>query len=89
MRVSYEWDAGKGAVNARKHGVHFADAVGVFEDPSALTVPDEHPTEERWLTLGTDYLGRILVLSYTIRGEAIRLISARKATARERKEYER
>ena len=87
--MSYEWDAGKGAANARKHGVHLADAVGVFEDPMALTVPDDHPTEERWLSLGMDFLGRVLVVSYTMRGEVIRLISARKATARERTEYEK
>lgn len=86
--MPFEWDAGKARANLTKHGIEFPDAVGVFEDERALTVPDEHPTEERWTTIGADFLGRILVVSYTFRGETIRLISARKATSREQKEYE-
>jgi uncharacterized DUF497 family protein len=72
-----------------KHGVDFADAVGVFEDPLALTIEDQdNPDENRWLTLGTDFLGRLLVVVYAYRGEAIREISARKATKKERDCYE-
>ena len=75
-------------MNVRKHRVDFADAVGVFEDERALTIPDLHPDEERFATIGMDFLGRILVVSFTYRGQNIRLISARKAASRERKEYE-
>jgi hypothetical protein len=86
--VRFEWDPRKARANRTKHGVAFADAVGAFEDDRALTIRDESPDEERWLTTGADFLGRVLVICYTIRGEAIRLISARKATGRERKEYD-
>ena len=83
-----EWDRRKALANLRKHGVHFADAAMVLYDDSALTVIDDDPREERFVTLGGDALGRILVVVYTWRGERIRLISARKATPTERKEYE-
>jgi uncharacterized DUF497 family protein len=87
--VDYQWDREKAGINLKKHAVDFADAVGVFEDPLALTIDDPHsPDEPRWLTLGADFEGRILVVVYTYRGEAIRLISARKATKRERDSYE-
>jgi len=86
--VEYEWDPAKAAANRRKHGVDFADAVGVFEDPLALTIPDDHPAEDRRITVGRDFLDRTLVVVYTWRGEVIRLISARKATRRERRAHE-
>ena len=84
-----EWDPRKARLNARKHGVQFADSVAVLEDERALTMrdPSAHE-EERWVTLGLDALGRALVVVYTWRGERVRLISARKATARERRRYE-
>ncbi len=87
--MDYQWDHGKAKANLKKHGVDFADAVGVFEDPLALTIdyPDS-PEELRWITLGTDFMGRLLVVVYTYRGESIRLISARKATKKEREGYE-
>jgi hypothetical protein len=87
--VEYEWDADKEAINYATHGVHFADAVGVFEDERALTEPDTTTSEERFKTLGVDFLGRLLVVVYTYRGERIRPIHARKATARHRAVYER
>ena len=87
--MRYEWDAEKDEINYGKHGVHFADAVGVFEDDRALTEPDTTTSEERFKTLGADFLGRLLVVVYTYRGESIRLIHARKATARHRAAYER
>ena len=87
--VKYEWDAEKEAKNYGLHGVHFADAVGVFEDERALTEPDTTTFEERFKTLGIDFLGRLLVVVYTYRDERIRLIHARKATARHRAVYER
>jgi uncharacterized DUF497 family protein len=87
--VDYEWDPEKAATNYARHGVHFADAVGAFEDERALTEPDTTTSEERFRTLGVDFLGRLVVVVYTYRGENIRLIHARKATARHRKTYER
>jgi len=83
-----EWDEDKAAANLRKHGVDFADAATVLEDEAALTRPDEHPEEDRWVTLGMDALGRVLVVVYTWREENPRLISARKATRTERRQYE-
>lgn len=86
--VKFEWDPIKAATNYKKHRVHFADAVGVFEDDLAITIEDTTTSEERFKTLGMDFLGRILVVIYTYRGETIRLISARGATARQRATYE-
>ncbi len=85
--MTFEWDRGKAEANRRKHGVDFADAVGVFEDPYALSRPDPFPAEERIATLGRDLLDRLIVVVWTWRGEAIRLISARRATPRERRHY--
>ena len=86
--MSYQWDPNKAKSNDKKHGVKFADAVGVFEDENAITVEDEHESESRFITIGRDFLRRILVVVYTFRGVVIRIISARKATAREKKIYE-
>ncbi len=83
----YEWDPAKATANAARHGVRFSDAVGVFGDPRALTVGDSHVGEERFVTLGIDALARVLVVVYTWRGKAIRLISARKATRAELVQY--
>lgn len=88
MAVSFEWDANKAAVNAKKHHVHFADAVAVFDDGSAITLADDDSDdEERWVTIGYDAFGRLLVVVYTWRGETIRLISAREANRREQTDY--
>jgi uncharacterized DUF497 family protein len=78
----------KAASNYAKHGVQFADAVGVFTDDLAMTIEDTSTNEERFKTLGMDFLGRILVVVYTYRGDSIRLISALEATARQRATYE-
>ena len=86
--VNYQWDPGKARSNFRKHGVRFADVVAVFEDELAITILDNHPDEERYVTLGLDFLGRIIIVVYTWRKDEIRIISARKATSRERQEYE-
>ena len=77
--MGFQWDWVKARRNLQKHGVDFADGVGVFEDP--------HPSEERFLTLGLDLALRLLVVSWLWRGDDIRLISARRATARERRQY--
>ena len=87
--VEFEWDSKKAASNRRKHGVRFADAVAVFSDDHAVTIQDEHPEEERFVTVGQDASGRLLVVVYAWRGESIRVISARKATPRERRAYGR
>ena len=61
--MSFEWDAAKARTNARKHGVEFADAVVALEDEDGLTMPDEDiESEERFVTLGRDAFGRILVV---------------------------
>ena len=81
--MEVEWDRTKARTNRRKHGIDFADAVGVLEDDQALTIDDDDPDEERFITMGMDAFGRILVVVYIFRGERIRIISARKATPRE------
>ncbi len=87
--VDLEWDPGKAKLNLRKHGIRFADAVAVLEDEFALTVRDPFSElEERWIALGNDAFDRLLLVVYAWRGERIRLISARRATARERQQYE-
>jgi len=86
--MNYEWDPNKAKSNYKKHGIRFADAVGVFEDENAITIEDDHQKEDRFITIGRDFLSRILVVVYTFRHIVIRIISARRATARERKMYE-
>jgi uncharacterized DUF497 family protein len=88
--VRYAWDPQKAATNLDKHGIDFADAVAVLEDPSALTLrADDEAGEERLVTAGVDFLGRVLVVVYTHRRDSIRLISARPASKAERRVYER
>ncbi|MBW2011914.1 MAG: BrnT family toxin [Deltaproteobacteria bacterium] len=84
-----EWDQNKSRLNFLKHSVLFSDAESVLYDPYALTLEDESAEgEQRHITIGMDSLGRILVVVFTYRGEKIRLISARRATKKERKAYE-
>jgi len=78
----------KAEANWRKHGVEFLNAVVVFDDDRGITLLDEHPTEERYVTFGMDALGRVLAVSYALRGATIRIISVRRATSRERAQYE-
>lgn len=85
--MAFEWDPHKREVNRLKHGLDLADAVGALEDPYALTRPDPNPTEERFVTLGRDLLDRVVVVSWTWRGDNIRLISARRATPQEHRQY--
>ncbi len=87
--LPFEWNEDKRRANLRKHGVEFADAATAFDDDNAVTMRDEDSEEEeRFVTLARDALGRLLVVVYTWREETIRLISARKATRREQKQYE-
>jgi uncharacterized DUF497 family protein len=87
--AGFEWDPHKGRANLRRHGVDFADAVSVFEDERAITMRDDLTAvdEQRWLTLGRDTRGRILVVAYTWRGDRVRVFCARRATASERRQY--
>ena len=84
-----KWDPRKALANLRKHGVDFADAATVLHDEHAITIRDEGSDEEdRFVTLGMDALGRVLAVVYMWREDRPRLISARKATPRERRQYE-
>lgn len=88
--MEFEWDDEKEAANLRKHGVSFFEASTVFGDPLALTGYDSahSDSEDRYLTMGVSADDRLLLVSHTDRGDAIRIISARDATRRERKDYE-
>jgi uncharacterized DUF497 family protein len=86
--VDFEWDCQKAASNPKKHGIDFADVVMVFYNELAITIQDAVLGEERFITLGMDALARVLVVVYTWRGDRIRIISARRATPRERHRYE-
>jgi len=88
--MDVEWDPAKARSNRKKHGISFSDAEAVLYDPMALSTRDTHMEgEERFLAVGSDSLGRILVVCYTYRDERIRLISARAASKSERSEYEK
>lgn len=89
--VGFEWDHDrKAGVNFRKHGVRMPEAIPVFDDPFAITIPDDEsdPGEQRFITLGMGAAERLLVVVHTWRGENIRIISVRTAEAHERAEYE-
>jgi uncharacterized DUF497 family protein len=89
--MNFEWDPAKARANESKHGVSFFEACEVFDDDHSSAVPDpDHSTDEgRSLIFGVSKGGKYLVVSYTERGDRIRLISARSMTPRERKAYER
>jgi len=87
MKITF--DPNKAAINYRKHGIRLSDAETVLFDPMALTREDiAAEGEQRFISIGIDATGRMLVVVFTYRGGEIRLISARAATARERKCYE-
>jgi len=90
MGLRFTWDGGKAAANLKRHGVSFEEATTVFADPLSSTIsdPDHSATEKRFLDLGISHQGRLLVVSYTERGDRIRIISARLASSGERKTYE-
>lgn len=83
-----EWDPLKAVLNLRKHGVAFSDAVSVLADPLALTRPDEHPNERRFVTFGRDDRSRVIAVAWAPRGERMRIVSGRLATRNERRSYE-
>jgi uncharacterized protein len=87
--MSVEYDPAKAAGNFKKHGVSFANAEGVFYDPLALHRPDpDADADERFVAMGLGATGDILMVIYTLRGQDVRLISPRRATRQEVKEYE-
>ena len=88
--MEFEWDEDKAAANIRKHGVSFAEAATEFENPLAFIFDDlVHSQEEvREIIIGHSQQDRLLLVCFTERARVIRLISARKATKKERKDYE-
>ena len=86
--MTFEWDEEKNRKNIQKHGIDFNDAKDVFKDPKRLTSPDQRKNygEERWKTVGA-ILGLIFSVIFTLRNSAIRIISARRASRKEREEY--
>ena len=90
MAFEFQWDAAKAAANVRKHGVTFSEASTAFSDPLSATIEDElHSGEEqRYVLFGMSERGRLLAVMHTECDEVIRIISARKATRAEQREYE-
>jgi len=88
--MRFEWDAGKAETNQTKHGVAFTEAATVFSDPLSETFadPDHSIGEFRYVTVGQSLAGRLLVVGHTERDDALRIITARQATPRERRYYE-
>jgi hypothetical protein len=88
--MQFEWDKEKGKKNHKKHKVSFDEAVTVFYDPLSATFgdPDHSDNEQRLITIGYSSHSRLLVVSHAERGNTIRIISARPATAHERKRHE-
>ena len=88
--MQFEWSENKAASNLSKHGVSFEEAKTVFDDPLYVDFydPDHSEDEERYLIVGQSNRGRLLIVSYTERGDSIRLISARELTRAERSAYE-
>ena len=90
MPLSFEWDEGKAKSNLARHGVSFAEATTVFGDPLSLTITDpaHSQAEDRWIVLGQSHQRKLLIVVHTERGDSVRIISARRASRRERKSYE-
>ena len=88
--MELEWDEAKAASNERKHGVSFQEARTVFDDPLAVIFDDDPPSigEQREIIIGHSEEDRLLLVCFTQRGPSVRIISARTATRRERKDYE-
>lgn len=88
--MRFEWDREKAQSNWRKHDVSFDEAVTVFYDPLSATFddPDHSVGEPRFVTIGYSARDRLLVVAHTGRGATVRIISARRASARERRRHE-
>ena len=90
MPIVFEWDARKATANLSKHGVRFEEAVTVFGDPLSVTIADplHSAGENRFIIVGRSEAQRVVVVAHSERGDRIRIISARRATRRERRDYE-
>ncbi|MGD1043540.1 MAG: BrnT family toxin [Sedimentisphaerales bacterium] len=90
MTLRFEWNRKKTLLNIRKHGITFEEASKIFGDSLSLTIPDSYHSigEDRFITIGTSAKGGIIVVVHTEHHDVIRIISARKATRNERKQYE-
>jgi len=87
--MEYEWDPAKAKANLRKHRISFVDAALALEDPRALTMADPDASgEQRFVSLGSDPNGRVLVTVFAPRERRTRIISSRKASRSERRTYE-
>ena len=88
--MKFEWDENKGAVNLSKHKISFEEAKTVFDDPLYVDLydPDHSEEEDRYIIVGESQQGNLLIVSYTERGDFMRLISAIKVTRMEREVYE-
>ena len=88
--MDFEWDETKAEANERKHGVPFAEAVSIFDDPLTLTGydPAHSDDEDRYISMGMSDSNRLLIVSHTDRGDKVRIISAREASRKEQKDYE-
>jgi uncharacterized DUF497 family protein len=90
MPLSFEWDENKALSNLAKHGIGFEEAATVFADPLSVTISDpaHSQAEDRFIIVGNSHEQKLLVVVHTERGDNIRIISARRATKRERRTYE-
>ena len=90
MALSFEWDENKAKSNLAKHGVSFQEASTVFGDPLSLTISDpaHSQAEDRFIIIGHSHQRELLVVVHTERGDNMRVVSARRASRRERKTYE-
>ena len=90
MALEFEWDPAKAERNLKDHGVSFDDATTIFRDTLSITIsdPDHSDSENRFIDIGMSHRMELLVISYTERKDKIRIISARRATRAERKNYE-
>lgn len=88
--MKYIWDRDKAESNQIKHGISFEEATSVFKDPLAITIPDPIHSigEYRYITIGSSVASNLIVVVHTESGYTLRIISARKATKHERRQYE-
>jgi len=90
MALEFEWDLAKAELNLKEHGISFDEATTVFRDTLSITIsdPDHSDSEDRFIDIGMSHRMQLLVVPYTERKDKIRIISARRATRAERKNYE-
>ena len=89
--IEFEWDPKKAKANLAKHGLGFAEAATVFQDPLAITIfdPDHSESEDRYVTIGVSDQGRAMIAAHADRDDRIRIVSARELTRSERREYDK